>query len=135
MKKVQFLAFYDHSRKHLERWFDFSDSNYLYMIQFLLLKKEPRYFELKDTVVVFKTYVNLDELCEAFCIIKHTLTVFVNNTSIKTLSFPDRCCQIVLAADSGLRNFGHLVSFLLSIPVCNAYVEQVFSIMNCYWRN
>jgi hypothetical protein len=37
--KKDFLAFYDQSLKYLEKWFDFSD-NYLYKIQFLLLKNE-----------------------------------------------------------------------------------------------
>jgi hypothetical protein len=34
---------------------------------------------------------------------------------------------------SGGREF--VLLLLLSIPMCNAYVEGAFSIIDCYWRN
>jgi hypothetical protein len=39
--KKDFLTFYDQSLKYFEKWFDFSDNNYPYKIQFLSVKKEP----------------------------------------------------------------------------------------------
>lgn len=38
--KKEFLIFHDQSFKYIEKWFDFSDNNYQYKIQFLSVKKE-----------------------------------------------------------------------------------------------
>jgi hypothetical protein len=44
-------------------------------------------------------------------------------------------CQVILVAERGLPNVTWLLLFVLSIPVCNAYKEQFFQIINSYWRN
>jgi hypothetical protein len=90
--KKDFLAFYEQSLEHLEKWFEFSDNSYLYKIQFLLLKKEPTYSDFKEVVVVLnlKRSINLDELYEEFYIIKPTLTLFLNDKSKQTLSVSNK---------------------------------------------
>jgi hypothetical protein len=91
----------------------------------------------KDAVIALnlKSLINLDELYEEFCTIKPSFSTFINDESKRTLPVSDKCCQIFDAAGAGcLPNIAKLLSFALSIPVCNAYVERLFSLMNCHWR-
>jgi hypothetical protein len=76
--KTDFLTFCDQSLKYLGKWFDFSNSNCLYKIQFLSQKKQPTYCDFKEVVVVLnlKMCINLGELYEEFYIIKPTLALF-----------------------------------------------------------
>jgi hypothetical protein len=83
-----------------------------------------------------KSLINLDEFHEEFCTIKPSFSIFINDESKRTLPVSDRWCQIFDAAGAGsLPNVAKLLSFALSIPVCNAYVGRLFSLMNCYWRD
>jgi hypothetical protein len=101
------------------------------------LKTEPSCSDFKEAAVVLnlKMSINLDKLYAEFRILRPTPAVFLNDESMQTLAACDKCCQTVLAADSGLPNVGRLISFVQSIPVCFAYVEQILPITNCYYRN
>ena len=46
----------------------------------------------------------MDEAYKEFCVINCRFALFVNNESKQTLSVTDRRCQMVLLANSGLRN-------------------------------
>jgi hypothetical protein len=50
-KKKDFLNFYDHCIKYLEKCFNFLPNNYLKKIEFLSLKKESSYSVFKDAVI------------------------------------------------------------------------------------
>jgi hypothetical protein len=92
----------------------------------------------KDAIIALnlKSLINLDELYEEFCTIKPSFSVFINDESKRTLSVSDKCCQIFDTTGAGsIPNIAELLSFALSIPVCNAYVKRLFSLMNCYWRD
>jgi hypothetical protein len=136
--KKDFLNFCDHCTKYLEKCFNFLPNNYLKKIEFLSLKKEPSYSVFKDAVIALnlKSLINLDELYEEFCTIKPSFSIFINDESERTLHVSDKWCQIFEAAGAGsLPNIAKLLSSALLILVCNAYVERLFSLMKCYWRD
>lgn len=87
-----FLAFYNQSLKHLEKWFDFPDTNYPYKIQFVITeKKEPTNSDFKDLVVHGFELENVykHELHKEFYKITPTSALFLNNKSKQTLSVSD----------------------------------------------
>lgn len=97
------------------------------------LKKEPICSVCKDMVVVLnlKTSIKLDELYANICTYKKTCTV------PEWQIHPRKYFLLVTngAHSSGGRDGHQDVAKLLSFVLSNPMLEQVFSIMNCYWRN
>jgi hypothetical protein len=65
------------------------------------LKKEPAYSDFKGAVVVLnvKTPINLNEMCEEFCVIKPTLALFLHDETKKTVAVSVKSCHIFLAEE------------------------------------
>jgi hypothetical protein len=89
------------------------------------MKKESTYSDFREGVVVLdlQLFINLGKLWEEFCIIKPPIALYLSNESKQTLSVSDKLCQRVLAVDSELPNVAQLLSLILSISVCSAYME------------
>lgn len=82
-----------------------------------------------------KISIDLDALHEELCILKPGLVLFLNDEIKRALPVSDKWCQIALVENSELQNVAQLLLLELCIPVCNVYVERVFSVTNCYWSN
>ncbi|XP_051803049.1 uncharacterized protein LOC127533610 [Acanthochromis polyacanthus] len=132
--RQEFSSFLQVAVDYLEKWFDFSQTGYLYNVQCLNIKeqREIRYSKLKDAVCALnmEEHLDLDELYNENCALKNVLAHLDTSSN----SVGDLWAQ-VLKTPSTFPQFTKLLSFVLSVPVSNAYSERVFSIMKGAWTD
>lgn len=129
-KKI-FGQFYINVNTYLSMWFNFSDDNIFKVIQCLQLNNEMSY---NDLVKVVKTLlldnISLDDLFNEYCIIKPILN---KGYSTEQNVYSKWTKIFSSGTKENFKNIFLLVSYVLSIPPSNAYVEIVLSIMNQKW--
>ncbi|KAK7879558.1 hypothetical protein WMY93_033730 [Mugilogobius chulae] len=129
--KEDFSNFYQCAIKYLEKWYDFSDNNLHKHLTDMCLKREFTFTQLCDVAerLQIQDRLDMDELYEEYCvsmprqkeIVKRTDTVLEKWTA--------------LLKDSNTPNMTALGSFLFSIPITNAFVERLFSLMTAAWTD
>ena len=113
---------------YLQKHFDFSNDNILNCVGALSLESGTiTYQELSEIVDVLKLKdINLDDLFEESVLLQ-SLTQYVRELK----STEERWIKVFSAVDKQkMKNTFRIVSYVLSIPPCNASQERVFSIMN-----
>jgi hypothetical protein len=130
------LSFYTNAITYLMKWFNFSDKNYIKHIECLSLSHETEYEELWKTVAVlrFQPVVIMDELYQEFTTVQPHIANLMQMASFKDMSFGEKWVKVCSHQEVPLPNLIKIVSFVMSDPVSNAYVERLFSLMTCYWR-
>jgi hypothetical protein len=100
------------------------------------LSREIEYEELRKTVAVlrFQLMVIMDELYEEFTTVQPYITNLMQMASFKDMSVGEKWVKMCSHQEVPLPNLIKIVSFVMSVPVSNAYVERMFSLMTCYWR-
>lgn len=129
--KQDFSNFYRTSLSYLEKWYDFSDSNFHKHVAVLGLKSEFTFSHLCDVVEILqmRDKLNMDELYEEYCV-----TLPRQQEVIKiTVPVVEKWSTLLQATNTP--NLTVLGSFLFSIPVTNAHVERVFSLMTAAWTD
>ncbi|KAF0024962.1 hypothetical protein F2P81_021843 [Scophthalmus maximus] len=123
--------FYAAAINYLEKWYDFSDNYYKKNVASLALKSKFTFQHLCDAVEVLqiKEKLDLDELYEEYCV---TLPC---QDEIVARSTPVIEKWSTLLQGTSTPNMSAVASFLCSIPVTNAYVERVFSLMTMAWTD
>jgi uncharacterized membrane protein (DUF485 family) len=121
---------------YLMKLFNFSDENYLKHIECLSLSRELEYEELRKTVAVlrFQPMVIMDELYEEFTTVQPYIANLMQMESFKDMSVEEKWMKVCSHQEVPLPSLIKIVSFVMSIPVSNVYVERLFSLMTCYWR-
>uniref|UniRef100_H3AD03 HAT C-terminal dimerisation domain-containing protein n=1 Tax=Latimeria chalumnae TaxID=7897 RepID=H3AD03_LATCH len=129
-----FRKCYEVAIKYLEKWFQFSTDGYLHKIQCLAVKGNQD-LEFKDlleavTATNLQNAINQDELYDEFCSIKQ----IVKKLEEKPVS--DIWFEVFKKGGTAVfTNMKKLISFVLSIPVNNAYTERVFSLIADGWTD
>lgn len=129
--KTIFGQFYININTYLSKWFNFSDDNILKVIECLQLNNEISFNDLVKAVKTLQLEnISLDGLFNEYCIIKPILN---NVYSIEQNVYSKWTKIFSSGTKENFKNIFLLVSYVLSIPPSNAYVERVFSIMNQKW--
>uniref|UniRef100_H3A2T7 HAT C-terminal dimerisation domain-containing protein n=1 Tax=Latimeria chalumnae TaxID=7897 RepID=H3A2T7_LATCH len=136
MNSKDFTKCYEVAIKYLEMWFQFSTDGFLHKIQCLAVKgnQDLEYKDLLEAVTAtnLQNAIDQDELYDEFCCIKQ----IVKKLEKEEKSVSDIWSEVFKkggAAD--FTNMKKLISFVLSIPVSNAYTEHVFSLMGGGWTD
>ncbi|CAM4557302.1 unnamed protein product [Leuciscus chuanchicus] len=110
--REEFIS-YDTAEQYLEKWFNFSETGHLFNLQCFNLKERQdiSYWQLTTVVSALQMDedLDMDELYNENCALQDVLPKLATDTI--------------------------LLSFVLSIPVSNAYSERVFSIMKGAWTD
>ncbi|CAM4600073.1 unnamed protein product [Leuciscus chuanchicus] len=129
--KQDFSNFYSTSLSYLDKWYDFSDSNFHKHVALLGLKSEFTFSHLCDVVEILqmRDKLNMDELYEEYCVILPRQQEVVK----RTVPVVEKWSTLLQGTYT--HNLTVLGSFLFSIPVTNAHVERVFSLMTAAWTD
>ncbi|KAJ8006714.1 hypothetical protein DPEC_G00110080 [Dallia pectoralis] len=124
--------FYQSSLTYLEQRYDFSDSNYQKKVASLALKKSPFNFsQLCEAVEVLQLSkkLDMDALYDEYCVVlPHQQTIVQSGAPVVEK-------WAILLKHTHTPNMTALASFLLSVPITNASVERVFSLMTGCWTD
>lgn len=91
------------------------------------LKEEPAYSDMKEAVVVLNMMasINMNNMCEEFCIITPTLEMFLNKESKQIVAVSDTLCQIFLVGDRGLKFY--TITLVYTLFLCATITRNKFS--------
>ena len=124
--------FYQSSLTYPEQRYDFSDSNYQKKLASLALKESPFNFShLCEAVEVLQLSkkLDMDALYNEYCV------VLPHQQAIVQSEAPVVEKWATLLKHTHTPNMTALASFLLSVPITNASVERVFSLMTGCWTD
>ncbi|KAJ4926419.1 hypothetical protein JOQ06_008593 [Pogonophryne albipinna] len=129
--KHDLSKFYQAALNYLEKWYDFTDNNYQKNVASLALKSKFTFSHLCDAVEVLQLRgkLDMDELYDEYCV-----------TLPRQQDVVERRAPVVekwstLLQGTNTPNLTAVASFLLSIPITNASLETVFSLMTAAWTD
>ncbi|KAL6490069.1 hypothetical protein MHYP_G00004140 [Metynnis hypsauchen] len=111
--------------------FNFTDNNYQKNVTCLALKSSFTFSQLSDAVKVLQIggILDMDELCEEYCV------TLPRQQEIVERKAPVVEKWAILLKSTKTPNLTAVASFLFSIPITNASVERVFSLMTAAWTD
>ncbi|KAK0135426.1 hypothetical protein N1851_028718 [Merluccius polli] len=135
--KIQedFLKFYDSVITYISKWFDFSSDNVMVQLKPIGLYDELSFPDLEQMVAALKLTdrINMDQLYEEFCASREEIQKATKDTTKPTCEKWVAIFQKV--GKDKMTNMFRIVSFVLSVPGSNAFVERIFSLMANKWSD
>lgn len=130
-----FLMFYDSVITYISRWFDFSSENVMVQLKPVGLYDELSFSDLEQMVAALKLTdrINMDHLYEEFCASREEIQTATKDTTKSTSEKWMSIFQKVGKAN--MTNMFKIVSYVLSVPGSNAFVERIFSLMTNKWSD
>ncbi|XP_078282406.1 uncharacterized protein LOC144608476 [Rhinoraja longicauda] len=134
-QQQDFEKFYDSVITDIDKWFDFSPENVMMKLKPIGLYEELSFTDLDQVVAALKMTetVNMDQLYEEFCASREEIQKARQDTTKSTSEKWVAVFQKMGKAN--LINMFRIVSFVLSVPGSNAFVERVFSLMAIKWSD
>ncbi|KAK1903322.1 30S ribosomal protein S12 [Dissostichus eleginoides] len=133
--KVDFTKFYSTVISYIEKWFDLSTDNVMMKLRPIGLFETLRFSDLEEVAAALKLTdtLNMDKLYEEFCASQEEIETArqdpQKSTSEKWVSVFQK------VGKANLTNLFQIVSFVLSVPGSNAFVERIFSLMANKWSS
>lgn len=111
--------FYQRVLAYLNKWFDFTDGNYLKHISCLDFKREFRFQDLRGAAEALKMSIKLDmdQLFDEFCVILPRL----KKSAATTYPVATKWTPLLKHV-----NAPNMTALVLNIPVTNSFVERFF---------
>lgn len=135
-----FLNFLNNSVNYLNKWFDFSDLNWLKQVKCFNLSSELVYSELLNLISQLnlenKLSLNMNELYDECNTINEMLPLLKEPNSNSCSKWQSLFKISKLENQKfPLINIYKVVSFIYSIPATSSYCERVFSMMKLKYRD
>lgn len=123
---------YDRLLNYLNKWYNFSGNDNVYNIVSVLDLCQSKLFSFNDLVEVGKKLkISFDgnELYNEFSLLKSVVTNHDRKDS--------NCCKVwsEFFEKADAPNLFKIMQHVLAVPVSNAHVERVFSVMNALWSD
>ena len=133
--KADFQAFLSTATTYIEKWFDFSDGNWLSSLYPFSLKAEIVFSDVQEVIeklnMISRLNINMDELYDELTVINAAVERQRKESDWK---FKDSVTKwMVLFQTCDLPNMLSVMSYVLSVPSSTGYVERIFSIMQSKW--
>ena len=129
--KKDLSNFYNAALTYLEKWYDFTENNYQKNAACLALKSRFTFSQLCDVVeaLQIRGKLDMDDLYDEYCVTlpRQQETVEKKVPVLEKWS--------ILLKGTNTPNLTAVASFIFSIPITNAPVERVFSLMTAAWTD
>uniref|UniRef100_H3AAR8 HAT C-terminal dimerisation domain-containing protein n=1 Tax=Latimeria chalumnae TaxID=7897 RepID=H3AAR8_LATCH len=128
--KKDFITFYDSVLLYIDNWFDFSSDNVMMKLKPIGLYEKLSFSDIENVTEALKMNetINMDQLYEEFCtsrdVIETSRKDISKSVSEKWMDVFQKCGK------ENLKNLFQIVSFVLSVPGSNAFVERIFLMGN-----
>lgn len=134
-QQEDFVKFCDSVIAYIDKWFDFSQENVMVKLKPIGLYEELSFTDLEHVVAALKLTetVNMDQLHEEFCASQEEMQKARQDTTKSTDEKWASVFQKVRKVN--LINMFRIISFVLSVPGSNAFVERIFSLMAIKWSD
>ena len=133
--KVDFTQFYTTVISYIGKWFDLSTNNVMMKLRPIGLFEKLKFSDLEEVAAALKLTdtLDMDSLYEEFCASQEAIETArqdqQKSTSEKWVSVFHK------VGKDNLTNLFQIVSFVLSVPGSNAFVERIFSHMANKWSD
>lgn len=139
INKIQnnFILFIDKALEYLNKWFDFSDTNWLFKLSSINLKSNLNFdcfVSIIENLKLSKLGINMDDLYGEISLLNKMYDQ-IYTEEFSNLSTAQKWQEIFKNSENNFINLYKVISFLLSIPATSAFTERVFSLMNLKWRD
>ena len=136
MARTDFTAFLNTAISYVEKWFSFSEDNWLFSLQPLSLDHGTLTFNDMEKVanklnLIHK--IQMDELYDECTTVNTILKRLREDAEWKTKGVAARWMSVLQGVD--LPNMLSIISHILSIPASTGYVERIFSRMTKKWSD
>lgn len=121
---------YTRTLQYLHNWYDYEKSPFQHFAVINLKNNPPTYADLVKAAQAVNVEVDEDKLYDE-TILLHSAFPNIENVQ---LGMDQKWVKIFKNCD-GLKELPKIVGKILSIPISNAYVEKVFSIMGNIWTD
>lgn len=133
-----FILFIEKANLYLEKWFDFSQTNWLSLISCLSLKSAVTFdhFEkIIENLNLYRLNIGMDDLYSEITNFKVIYEKVSEDKDFLEMSTSQKWSHLLVNTSEEFKNIIKIVSYLLSVPATSAFTERVFSVMNAKWRD
>ncbi|KAK1891437.1 Pre-mRNA-splicing factor CLF1 [Dissostichus eleginoides] len=138
MARAEFTAFLNTAISYVEKWFDFSEENWLFSLQPLLLQHGNLTFNQIEKVATKLNLINKLKMNELYdeCTTANTILRRLReeySDAWKSKGVAARWMAVFKEVD--VPNMLSIMRHILSIPASTGYVERIFSRMTNKWSD
>ena len=133
---TEFTAFLNTAIGYVEKWFNFSEENWLFSLQPLSLHNDKLTFTDLEKVAIKLNLVNklnMDELYDECTTVNRIHQRLRGEDEWKSQGVAAKWMDIL--KDANLPNMMSIISHIMSIPASTGYVERIFSRMTHKWTD
>ena len=135
--RSEFNEFFNTAIRYVEKWFNFSEENWLFSLQPLSLQGRLTFNDFQKVTeklnLLRKLNIHLDELYDECTTANSTLVRLREDDRWKDKDTAAKWMAVFQAAD--LPNMLSVISYILSIPASTGYVERIFSRIVNKWSD
>lgn len=122
---------YTRALTYIEKYYDYENSFFKYLNALNIIKKDLKYDDILKVASLLNIKINEDRLYDEINIIRQYVTELRNDSNC---SSTEKIWVAIFNAVDNLNEIRKIVSKTMSIPISNAFVERIFSIMESVWR-
>lgn len=139
LTKRNLLLFLTKSQDYLNKWFDYSETNWLNFLKDFRLCSKLEFSKVEKLLEILdiaeKLKINFNNLYSELNQINKVLDIVLADQKFSAKSSVEKWQEVFLINDSEMPNILKIVSFLFSIPATSAFTERIFSVMKTKWRD
>lgn len=136
--RADFTAFLNTAISYIEKWFDFTEDNWLFSLQPLSLNHGMLFFSDTERIINKLNLIQKVSMGELYdeCTTANSILKGLRDSAEDEWKSKDVAARWVsLFQVANLPNMLSIISHILSIPASTGYVERIFSRMTNKWRD